>query len=360
MVFRQSPLKAIVLSEEVPEKWQRGNFTPQQVALRGILLSFTRESDVNEVLLLTNRFRWYPTAGVPSGQLLLAQHGMDAALWDEVVQRAPFVSPEVSRESEAFYESLQSVGQVPLEELLHHSRENVQRQLSLWSSYKEKWEAQLKELQQSSNSAEESQQNDQKEMEQVRNRIAMARSVEEAGKRGLSAVAPMFLQPEAHCGELVLIEGIARRAVRIAKNSATSANKLEGDYFELEVFTKDSQNLPLVCCVSRLPDGFPTGDKIREPVRLAGVFFKSWRYRTRQLDDTQGVTDRQKHLYTPVIVGSVPIWLRVEAESHNLWGLWGGLAFLGLLTVLWIVLSRNSRQRRIRHAKRESLDFENL
>ena len=48
----------------------------------------------------------------------------------------------------------------------------------------------------------------------------------------------------------------------------------------MEVFTEDSQNRPLVFCVRELPPGMPTGGDLREPIRVAGFFFKSWRYRT--------------------------------------------------------------------------------
>ena len=121
----------------------------------------------------------------------------------------------------------------------------------------------------------------------------------------------------------------------------------------MEVFTADSQNWPIVCCVTQLPDEFPVGDEIREPVRIEGVFFKSWRYRTRKNLAAPGETDRQQRMYTPVVVGGAPIWLATAATSQSFWGLWGGIAFLIALIVFWFpIFRRAERDRRRRAAAR--------
>jgi len=109
-----------------------------------------------------------------------------------------------------------------------------------------------------------------------------------------------------------------------------------------------AQNLPIVCCVGRLPEGFPTGDEIREPVRLSCLFFKSWRYRSRKLVAASGETSRQRQRYNPVplVLGNMPTWLQASAKRDSRWALWGGLAFLGALASLWISLSWLARRDR--------------
>jgi hypothetical protein len=116
----------------------------------------------------------------------------------------------------------------------------------------------------------------------------------------------------------------------------------------MEVFTSDSQNLPVVCCVSRLPEEFPEGDKIREPVRVEGVFFKSWRYRTRKNVAEPGETDRQQRMYTPVVVAGEPIWLPAATGGQSIWGLWGGIGFLAVLVLFWFTRIRLANRRRRR------------
>jgi hypothetical protein len=105
-----------------------------------------------------------------------------------------------------------------------------------------------------------------------------------------------------------------------------------------------------VCCVSGLPVDFPVGDKIREPVRVDGVFFKSWRYRTRKNLAAPGETGRQQQMYTPVVVGGAPTWLSTAASGQSRWGLWGGIAFLVALLVFWFVMFRLAERDRRRRA----------
>ena len=116
------------------------------------------------------------------------------------------------------------------------------------------------------------------------------------------------------------------------------------------MFTADSQNLPVVCCVSQLPKEFPVGDKIREPVRVDGVFFKSWRYRTRKNLAAPGETGRQQRMYTPVVVGGRPTWLPSGRDKQNSWGLWGGIAFLAAMVVFWFTMFRLAERDRRRRA----------
>jgi hypothetical protein len=128
----------------------------------------------------------------------------------------------------------------------------------------------------------------------------------------------------------------------------------------MEVFTSDSQNLPVVCCVSSLPPEFPVGDKIREPVRVDGVFFKSWRYRSRKNLDGPGETSRQQRMYTPVVVGGVPTWLPTATRGQNRWGLWGGIAFLAALVVFWFVMFRLAERDRRRRAAMQPARLDDL
>lgn len=94
-----------------------------------------------------------------------------------------------------------------------------------------------------------------------------------------TAVAPLFNEPAKQRGKQVVIEGNARRAVKINLTDEALVERFGLDhYFELEVFTDDSQGSPLVACVRQLPADFPLGDAIYERVRVGGFFFKVWAY----------------------------------------------------------------------------------
>jgi len=280
-----------------------------------------------DALFLTPHLAWYPRQGVPAGQLLLVRQGMDVALLEEVRHGKPFVGPEVSREGEAFYACLVAISRVDLGELSTLAKQSVAQLADRWRESK----------------ATDRQQR------------AIAAQVLERNELGLSSVAPLFLQPKQMTGRLVRIEGTARRAVRIAV-----ADQPELDsYFELEIFPPDSQNHPIVCCVKDLPAEFPTGDAIREPVRVAGVFFKGWLYRSREVQLTDGETGRQQRLYTPVVVGSVE-WLPRPARGESLWGLWGGIAFLLVLAMVLLNAVRLAKKDRRARAARRNLESVDL
>lgn len=302
-----------VLTPTLPKKWLATKSRDQSIAFRGVLVG------AGQAFVATH-LSWFPKSGIPDGQSLLAAHGMDASLWDEIVQRSPFISPDKGREALAFYSSLIAIKAIP-QSLLSQRTSEAMRQLAARTPTG---------------------------TTQLEKQLASA--VKEQAAKGLSSVAPMFLEPQSHVGELVRIEGTARRAIRIAVNDNFLASKQPSirEYFELEVFTEDSQNLPIVCCVPSLPAGFPTGDAIREGVRIDGVFFKSWRYRSRKVVDAPGETTTQQQSYTPVIVGAMT-WLQVPPAQPNWWGLAvGGGLFAAMMIGLLRLMTSFRNDRRVR------------
>src|SRR6185437_982655 len=90
-------------------------------------------------------------------------------------------------------------------------------------------------------------------------------------------VEPLFNQPKTQRGRLVELTGTARRAVPCLVEDRDIVARFGIDhYYEVDIFTADSQDNPLTFCVRELPKGFPTGDNISEPVSIAGFFLKKW------------------------------------------------------------------------------------
>ena len=253
---------------------------------------------------------------------------------------------------------LKAIGKSDLQEILALARQSVASDAEAWREKQPELRRIHRDLEaQLQSAADETDRSAIKQqIKPAKQRRGLAAAIVSKAEAGQSSVAPLFLQPEQEVGKLILIEGIARRAVRIAVEGESD---LEA-YHEVEVFTSDSQNLPVVCCVTQLPAGFPSGDQIREPVRICGVFFKSWRYRSRDLTTAAGETARQRQMYTPVVIGKEPRWLRTETSRDNVWGLWGGLAFLCILALLWMtsaVLGRADRQARAELRKSETINL---
>ena len=178
-------------------------------------------------------------------------------------------------------------------------------------------------------------------------------------------MTPLFNDARQQQGRLFVFDGTARRVVRVEVGSQSDggpsdiADRFGFDhYYEMEVFTEDSQNHPLVFCVRELPDGFPIGDSLHEPVRVAGFFFKDWLYRARDAatDDAQDVSDKMvgnvdPSRYAPLLIGRGPLRLPPERGGSSLSPYVGGGLFLLGLAGIWIaavVYARSDRQFRRR------------
>jgi hypothetical protein len=189
----------------------------------------------------------------------------------------------------------------------------------------------------------------------------LSRAVPQEGSG--ASVVPLFNKPNEQRGRLVELTGTARQAVlrRVEDRDIVARFGID-HYYEVEIFTEDSQGNPLTFCVRDLPKGFPQGDKITEPVRIAGFFFKRWGYRTAALDGTPGAAT--KHL-APLLIGREPIWIEPPQVDQRFANGVFLMLFVGLTVVLWLVVSRLSRgdakfhkqlERRFIESPRESLD----
>jgi hypothetical protein len=123
-------------------------------------------------------------------------------------------------------------------------------------------------------------------------------------------------------------------------------------YYEIDVFTDDSQNNPVVFCARELPPGFPTGDGLHEPVRIAGFFFKSWSFRSHRAEMAEArdksPQDADLRQFAPLVIGRAPIWIESENPKAGAYtGYYATAAFVLLLGVVWAAglwLARGDRR----------------
>jgi hypothetical protein len=156
-------------------------------------------------------------------------------------------------------------------------------------------------------------------------------------------VEPLFNQPQTQHGRLVKLTGTARRAVRVLVDDRDIVARFGIDhYYEVDIFTEDSQANPLTFCVRELPKGFPNGAEISEPVRIAGFFLKKWGYRMSAVDadDKPGTIRRQ---LAPLLIGREPIWLETPVIDQRFANGVFLVLFVVLTVVLWIIVSRLNR-----------------
>ncbi|HET6878647.1 MAG TPA: hypothetical protein VFI31_00650, partial [Pirellulales bacterium] len=167
------------------------------------------------------------------------------------------------------------------------------------------------------------------------------RAVPPEGRK--ASVEPLFNKPQSQFGRLVDLTGTARQAVLRRVEDPDIVARFGIDHFyEMQVFTPDSQDNPLTFCVRELPKGFPQGDRITESVRLAGFFFKKWGYRSSSSAQPEkpGVVLKQ---LAPLLIGREPVWIEPEPVDQRFANGVFLVLFVVMTVVVWLVVARLSR-----------------
>lgn len=184
--------------------------------------------------------------------------------------------------------------------------------------------------------------------------------LDEEQDRGLPAVEQtaelaqkMFADPSALAGTRLMLDGVARRAVRIRVDDADIIERFGIDhYYELEVFVDVPGLAPAhnplihVCCVREVPDGFPLGENVSVHVRVPVFFFKLWSYQSKQ---AESVGDNFRQV-APLCIGRRPIWIAPpESAGETLGavaaGILAAVAVIGVWAA-WRARREDARRRR--------------
>ena len=323
---RQQP--AVIFAENVPEQWLEDRPIDSRAGAFGLFLKLAGKDPGRRVpVFAARRIAWYPPT--PLGNL-----GMDVGLFDSVVNRTGLArsrsvdEKEVSRaarEREAFYAMLDAAGRAEPGQLLREA------------------ESQL---------------------EEVDERLERT---DKQGNRHFSVV-PLFMEAQKQHGRLVAFSGRARRVVRISVEDPDVVARFGIDhYYEMSIYTDDSEGNPVVFCVRELPQGMPTGDgpEYGEKVRVAGFFFKLWSY---HISSSGGEAEarrggRAPRQPAPLLIGRRPVWYPYQKPpplmSPIVGAIAGGLFVVALLGV-WLALWQSGRGDKRFHdqtiAKTHSID----
>lgn len=155
---------------------------------------------------------------------------------------------------------------------------------------------------------------------------------------------------ESHRGEPVTVEGVARRATRIAIDDPERRRQVGADhYWELYVFvptqpirvnTRVQDDFPVVCCVRTVPERMPTGERIGERVRVSGFALKRYAYALPRVRVSSSQGDEELpagRRETPLFIGGAATWLPGPSSRSFAgdlgWVLLGIAAVVGLLLV---------------------------
>jgi hypothetical protein len=264
-----------VLALAVPKQWPLDREFSERVSCLGLYLKQAPAEDEAELqsVFATQRLAWHPAG-------LLGDLGMDVGLFDQVQNKAP-MGPE---ERECFYQLLAAAGKADPQELFRLTERAAQDD---------------------------------------------------------DSVVPLFNEPDQQHGRLVALRGTARRALLVKLDPKRDADIIArfglDHYYQVEMFTEDSQGNPLVFCVREIPPEWTEqGPDLYETVRIAGFFFKSWAYRLQPRDEQSA----PGHQLAPMLIGNQIRWLRLESARNPLAGAIGGGLFLvvlaGLFLAVWL------------------------
>jgi hypothetical protein len=323
--------QATVLTARVPQAWLSAESLDEPTTAVALYLKRHADKDASAAVWLAKELAWHPTVvdepRVSLGESILGSLGMDVGLLDVVRSRGSIHTIE----REAFYQMLDAAGRIGAHQLSRSAQRNLDQM-------RQRWVGEAKKTTDKPGRA-------------------LAHEVVRRADQGRYSVAPLFNDPEQNTGQIFTFDGVARQVLRIEVGTRPDAGPSDvarrfgiDHYYEIQIFTDDSQNYPLVFCMRELPAGFPIGGNLHVPVRMAGFFFKDWLYTTRGTASADpGDTDAHasRSQFAPLLIGRSPLSLQIENEGGNVARLVGGSLFLlglvGFGAVAWW-FSRDERR----------------
>ncbi len=317
--------RAEVFTKVVPDGWKLGESIDENVSFDGAFLKVARmQSEApQELIFVTKRVAWHPPTN-------LGNLGLDVGLLENVAQNRSILGEE----AEAFYQTLAAVGRVGLNELLAATRGER------WTVIPAK-------------------------SDDPRVAAILAKL-----KQQNPSLRFYFAEgPEKYVDDLMAFEGQVYRCVPVKIANREVSERLGFDqYYDLTVFIdleyelnlgplkpgvaeKDQaegrrsvptqvDTYPISACVRQLPPGFPTGDKLKERVRIPGYFFKQWAYRST----SAAALHSRRGERSPLIIGPGVEWLSRPKPADSKTPILVAGAFAILFVLLCFVIWRTSRR----------------
>lgn len=309
---------AEILTSFAPSTWERETSIRERAALTGIYIKRVLPTSISGKpdpipLLVTSRIRWYP-------KNFLGDLGMDVGSLEQV----PCLKiSDIDRNP---------IEVVPGLRLLDRN-EIVRRAFRFTDADRDPFYGLLKASKLTPSGL----------IEQEGKKEA-----EKEGRRFVSAIE-LFNEPEKHRGRPVLLHGVAKRVLKTEVEDK-EVRELFGitEYYQIYLYTDDSQGNPIVVCVSSLPEEMPIGSDPDYSQRVSvGAFpYKTWIYETSA---TVPHGDKQKPGYAPLLVGRAPFWFpQSDPAAHPGKGTAPHPAvsflFFAALILAWFVLRRFKRR----------------
>ncbi len=131
--------------------------------------------------------------------------------------------------------------------------------------------------------------------------------------RGAVGVVELFNSPQSVQGARVRLRGWVRRVNMILVTDPEIIAETGIDrYYQLYLFTDDSQSWPIVLCAPELPPGLATGggSDYRCVVAFDGFFYKTWAYEISDESRTSESADFEEDSDAPIDLEAAKRWIR--------------------------------------------------
>jgi hypothetical protein len=152
--------------------------------------------------------------------------------------------------------------------------------------------------------------------------------------QGPADLARLLTEPEVHQGQMLTVEGVARRVQRVAVDDPEIRHRFGFDHFyQIEVFVSLDKlevvlgregpssegpvfrnSYPVTCCTLALPQGLPAEDDVHVPVQVAGVFLKLWAYQSEFVS----AVNKGERQPGPLLIAATPQVVPVAAGRSSL------------------------------------------
>jgi hypothetical protein len=294
--------EAIVCTRTVPQAWTKQEQLDERVEANGIFLKTSPVENASPQLICASlRVAWLPDRVEPDQRvtaesILLAEHGFDFGLWDQL--KGPAKRGFDENDREPFFQLLGAMVTLPPTTPSLLSAADLDVTLAIQS-------------------------------------------------------------PDKQRGQFVTVDGNVVRIDRVeVKEGDVQARFGLDHYYELFVFvplkkgiklqrsSKDkgsrifSNHYPVTVCVPELPPQLQAVPNVHEHVRMHGVYYKMWHYKI-QGDETSPAGGELQA--SPLIVASKVELVSDSSAPDPSTSVAGGVVFVALIGVLGVVLWRMSR-----------------